>query len=257
MSLIEHDLFRGRVDRVQIAIDRIKTFEPTEGYYLAYSGGKDSDTILELATLAGVKFDAHYNLTTVDPPELVWHVRKHPEVSINQPKETMWQLIVRKRQPPTRLARYCCEILKERNGNGRRVMTGIRAEESAKRASRKMVEPCFKDGAKTYFHPIIDWTSADVWEFLRSNDIEYCKLYDEGWKRLGCVLCPFSSVIDKRRASTKWPKIVEAYHRAVLRCFDSNVERGLSASTRFKDGEEMWQWWLSGKGKKEDGGLFI
>ena len=49
MALIEHDLFRGRIDRVQVAIDRLKMFEPEEGYYLAYSGGKDSDTILALA----------------------------------------------------------------------------------------------------------------------------------------------------------------------------------------------------------------
>lgn len=256
MSLVEHDLFRGRVDKMQIAIDRMKMFEPPEGYYLAYSGGKDSDTILALAKMAGVKFDAHYNLTTVDPPELVWHVKKHPEVIINRPKETMWQLIVRKRMPPTRLKRYCCDILKERGGAGRIVMTGIRAEESAKRKNRNMMESCFKDPSKRYFHPIIDWTSKDVWAFLRSEGIEYCRLYDEGWKRLGCVLCPFSN---QKLEAERWPKIAGAYHRAVLRCFIAADAAGLTAraKARFKDGEDMWRWWLSGRGKKEDGGLFI
>jgi phosphoadenosine phosphosulfate reductase len=254
--LIEHDLFRGRIDRVQMAIDRIKTFEPQDGYYLAYSGGKDSDVIMALTKMSGVKFDAHYNLTTVDPPEVVYHVRKHKEVEIHRPKESMWKLIVKKRQPPTRLARYCCQILKEGGGAGRCVMTGIRAEESAKRASRKMIESCFKDGRKRYFHPIIDWTSKDIWQFIKEYGVDYCKLYDEGWKRLGCILCPYSSPTDKRRAMMRWPKIVECYHRAILRCFNKNVAYGLSASKRFKDGEEMWQWWLSGKGKKEDGGLF-
>jgi phosphoadenosine phosphosulfate reductase len=80
--LIEHDLFRGRIDKVAMAIERMKAFEPPEGYYLAYSGGKDSDTILALAKMAGVKFDAHYHLTTVDPPELVYHVRRHPAVDL-------------------------------------------------------------------------------------------------------------------------------------------------------------------------------
>jgi phosphoadenosine phosphosulfate reductase len=254
--LKEDTLFEPTRDKVQIAIDRMKTFEPPEGYYLAYSGGKDSDTILALAKMAGVKFDAHYNLTTVDPPEVVWHVKKHSEVVINRPNETMWKLIVRKRQPPTRLARYCCEILKEHGGQGRLVMTGIRAEESIKRSARQMIEPCWKDGGKRYFHPIIDWTSKDVWSFLKGNGIDYCSLYNDGWKRIGCVLCPFSPRHEKDRAIKRWPKIATAYYRAISKGFDYNVANGLTASRRFKDSEDVWSWWLSGKGKQEDGGLF-
>ena len=58
-------------DKVQASIERIKAFEPQDGYFLAYSGGKDSTVLLELARRAGVKFDVHYSVTTVDPPELV------------------------------------------------------------------------------------------------------------------------------------------------------------------------------------------
>ena len=86
MSLRETTLC-GFEDKVQIAIERLRFYEPEEGYYLAYSGGKDSDAILELAKMAGVKFDAHHNLTTIDPPELVYHVRKHPEVQ-EEPADT-------------------------------------------------------------------------------------------------------------------------------------------------------------------------
>lgn len=66
--LVETNLF-GTTDKVQKAIDRLRMFEPPEGYYLAFSGGKDSQTIYHLTKMAGVKFDAHYNHTTVDPPE--------------------------------------------------------------------------------------------------------------------------------------------------------------------------------------------
>ena len=80
----------GEVDKVAIAIQRIKSFEPKEGYYVAFSGGKDSCVVLDLVKRAGVKFDAHYNLTTVDPPELVRFVKdKHPEVEINKPPKSM------------------------------------------------------------------------------------------------------------------------------------------------------------------------
>ena len=68
--LIENTLW-GKRDKVQIAIERLRQFEPDEGYYLAFSGGKDSITIYRLAEMAGVQFDAHYRVTTVDPPELV------------------------------------------------------------------------------------------------------------------------------------------------------------------------------------------
>ena len=55
----------------QKAIERLKAFEPATGYYLAYSGGKDSDCIKILAQLAGVKYNAVHNLTTVDAPECI------------------------------------------------------------------------------------------------------------------------------------------------------------------------------------------
>lgn len=251
---VSPDLFGVETDKVTLSIDRMRFFEPPEGYYGAFSGGKDSCVIKELSRMAGVKVDWHYNLTTVDPPELVHFIRRqHPDVRVERPKETMWKLIVRKRMPPTRLKRYCCDILKERGGSGRIVMTGIRAEESIKRRGRGMTETCYKDTTKRYFHPIIDWTGADVWSFLKGNNVPYCKLYDEGWKRLGCVMCPFG---DQRTQAERWPKITEAYHRAILRCFIAADAAGLTARARFVDGEEMWRWWLSGKGKQEDGGLF-
>lgn len=252
MALIEHDLFRGTVDRVQMAIARLKEFEPPEGYYLAYSGGKDSDTILALAKTAGVKFDAHYHLTTVDPPELVYHIRRHPEVEIHRPDMTMWKLIVKKRMPPTRSRRYCCEYFKEHGGSGRVVVTGVRAAESFKRSKRKMTEVCYRDTGKRYFHPIIDWKDADVWQFLKENKIPYCKLYDEGFKRIGCVMCPYSNA---KREAKIFPKIAEAYRHAIIKCWekkDADIKGGLSSAvTRFKSGEDMYNWWVSGRSPAE------
>ena len=102
------------------AIECLKAFEPkTEPYYLCYSGGKDSDVIRILASLAGVKHDIVHNHTTVDAPETVRYVRNIPNVQIVYPEKTMWQLIVEKMMPPTRIVRYCCAELKARGGKGR------------------------------------------------------------------------------------------------------------------------------------------
>lgn len=116
------------------AIEVLKAFEPEDGYYLCYSGGKDSDCIRILADLAGVKHELHHNLTTADAPETVYYVKSIPNVIIDKPEISMWRLIEKKMVPPTRLMRYCCTELKERGGKGKVKVTGVRKKESARRA---------------------------------------------------------------------------------------------------------------------------
>lgn len=124
------------IEKEQQAIKWLQLFEPKaeeEPYYLAYSGGKDSDAILILAELAGVRYEAVHNHTTVDAPETVYYVRSKPNVRINYPALSMWRLIVKKLMPPTRISRYCCKEIKEHGGEGRRVVTGVRRAESVRR----------------------------------------------------------------------------------------------------------------------------
>ena len=127
-------------DKVEAAIKRLKAFEPPDGYYVAFSGGKDSQCVYHLCQMAGVKFDAHYNVVGVDPPELVQFIKDYyPDVQRDIPKDdegkpiTMWNLIPKKLMPPTRIVRYCCEKLKECSGEGRVTVTGVRWEESVRR----------------------------------------------------------------------------------------------------------------------------
>lgn len=121
-------------EKVQKSIKRLKAFEPAdEPYYLCYSGGKDSDCVRILADLAGVKHDIVHNLTTVDAPETVRYIKSIPDVKIEMPKYSMWQLIEKKKIPPTRLVRYCCSELKEKGGKGRIKVTGVRWAESSNR----------------------------------------------------------------------------------------------------------------------------
>nr|DAK05986.1 MAG TPA: phosphoadenosine-phosphosulfate reductase [Caudoviricetes sp.]DAZ42403.1 MAG TPA: phosphoadenosine-phosphosulfate reductase [Caudoviricetes sp.] len=132
--------------KLDIAIQRLKSFEPPEGYFLAFSGGKDSQCIYHLAQMAGVKFEAHYQLTSVDPPELIYFIREHyPDVIFDVPHDedgkriSMWSLISKIGMPPTRFRRFCCAELKETNGDGRMVVTGVRWAESASRKENRGV----------------------------------------------------------------------------------------------------------------------
>lgn len=275
IMLVENTIFGVR-DKVKIAIDRLRAFEPTEGYYLAFSGGKDSQCIYNLAMEAGVKFDAHYNLTTVDPPELVYFIREnYPDVIVERPKNTMWQLIVIY-GPPCHNKRFCCKELKERGGNGRVCLTGVRWAESTKRKAnraafevlaskkkdkllfndndedRRMFENCMQKG-KRIVNPIIDWDDADVWEYIRSRGLKYCKLYDEGFKRLGCIGCPMGGKKQIEEQFKRWPKYRNNYLRAFNKWLRSRLQKGYDdRKYGFYTAEDVMHWWIYGReeGKK-------
>lgn len=128
---------------------------------ITISGGKDSDVVLSLAGKAGIEYEVLHSHTTADAPETVRHVRKQfrrleeagIKCTIAYPTykgepTSMWSLIPIKLMPPTRLMRYCCDILKEQGGKGRFIATGIRWSESVSRTQRGMFEAQHHDKAK-------------------------------------------------------------------------------------------------------------
>lgn len=267
------------------AIQTLKLYEPRNGepYRLCYSGGKDSDCIRILAQLAGVKHECKHNLTTVDAPETVKYVRDTiGRENIEYPSATMWKLIVKKGLPPTRLVRYCCSELKERGGNGKVNITGVRKDESVKRAqnggkvkiigapktvektaqevdadyaitplggivldndngeNKELVERCYQR-VKVTVNPIVEWTTAEVWEFLRHYGCESNPLYKCGKNRIGCIGCPMNTST-QRKELCEYPK----YRAAYVRAFDRMIERRkeLGKPTQWRNGEDVMAWWL-------------
>lgn len=263
-----HQLDLNGKDKVDKAIMRLKAYEPPEGYYLCFSGGKDSVVIKTLADMASVKYDAHYNVTGIDPPALVKFIKDfHPEIRFDAPHDnngeriTMWSLIPKKKMPPTRLVRYCCQELKERGGEGRFVVTGVRWAESARRKnSRHMAEihgrggrgifstdnledaPTFKfchQYHKKVLNPIVDWTDAEVWEFIHEYKVPYCELYDQGYKRLGCIGCPMANT---KQELIDYPKFKTLYLMAFEKMIKTRKEAGLK--TMWETPEQVMDWWL-------------
>ena len=238
------------------------SYDNENGYYLAFSGGKDSQALYHIAQLAGVRFHGHMNLTSVDPPEVIRFVKQaYPEVELIKPKKSIYQLAVEKQILPTMRVRWCCAEYKEMSGAGRVTLIGIRHQESSRRAKRNEVETsnrkfsgtlegldeyrqelkakrairkskkggvnitnadqeqtlgCISGKESLLISPIIHWTEEDVWEFLNKvMGVPHCSLYDEGWRRLGCIGCPMSSAKQKQIENTRYPHVKRNWIKAI------------------------------------------
>lgn len=281
MALIEYRL-DGTVNKVETAIKRIQLANLSEEpLYVCYSGGKDSKVIRHLMGMSGVPHELHYNLTTVDIPSVVREIMDDKEVIVEKARyadgtqKTMWNLIVKKHMPPTRICRYCCSELKEASGKGRICVTGVRAAESVSRAkkageakifggkgvevihnmdndeNRRMIEQCYRT-QKTLINPIIDWTDDDIWEFSKAENIKQNPLYIQCGgtkKRLGCILCPMKSMKDRLNDLKDYPKIVECY----IRAFDKMLKNMPDQSKlSWKNGTEVMDWWLYGNKETDE-----
>ena len=197
---------------------------------VSYSGGKDSDVILELAKMAGINFRAIYKNTTIDPPGTIRHCREKG-VEIIHPKESFFSLVERKGLQ-TRRARFCCSELKEYKVLDRAIQ-GIRRCESIKRSDRyKEPEICrvYGKGSKVKVYlPILDWTDEDVARFIEERHIQCHPLYYDmdgkfhAERRLGCIGCPMKS--DNGKADyKKYPKMLKRLIKAGKKFLDTHPE---------------------------------
>lgn len=229
-----------------------------------YSGGKDSDVILQLAKESGVPFRVAHNLTTADPPDNVYYIRRvfarlreeGIDCRINVPKRSLWRIMRETLVIPSRVMRVCCSELKERKmPDAPYIVTGVRWAESAGRraksgiamvytasdrttraaaagllttddaSSRRLFEQCAMRGVRV-LNPIIDWSDDDVWSYLASRGIEGNPLYKEGWKRIGCVGCPLAGRRAGELAFARYPKLYKAWYDAVAYVIARRKEMG-------------------------------
>jgi phosphoadenosine phosphosulfate reductase len=123
------------------------------------------------------------------------------------------------------MTRWCCDVLKKDPARPRKIkalvgselrhrIMGIRAEESIRRAGRPRVDTF---NGQTFFKPIFGWAEWHIWEFIESRGLAYPSLYDDGFARIGCVVCPFinSQPAKLKRHKERWPGIYRVFERVV------------------------------------------
>lgn len=275
------------MDKDQTALERLRAAaQMSEQFYHAplivtTSGGKDSSVCVALAQRAGIKFEVQHNHTTADAPETVRFVREEfkrlealgIKCTINYPAykgkpTSMWALIPQKLMPPTRLVRYCCDVLKERGGANRMITTGVRWAESAKRKNnrgiyesktrsskvilandnddrRQLFERCMQK-RRSVCNPIIDWTDADVWDYIEAEKIPVNPLYGCGFKRVGCIGCPLAGKPTRYAEFARYPKYQKLYINTFDRMLAERERRGkMDGSWRIgTTGLDIYHWWM-------------
>lgn len=262
----------------------IQYFEPLaleqdpRGYCVCTSEGKDSRVLGHLFRRAGVKHFYLHSITGIDPPELIYFQRRnfrdYREAGYLcydvMYKISMWRLMQKKLIPPLRQARYCCEHLKEQRTaeQGEALLSfGVRRQESTKRKNnrremeikkpeeilimsfdndenRRTFETCYRFDEKR-LNPLAEWTEEDVWNYSAYWKLEQCSLYQEGFRRLGCIGCPMAGSCGRKTEFARWPAYKQLYLMAFGRMLEERRRRGLTIYDYAQTPEEWFEWWLS------------
>lgn len=271
-----HAMKMNLEDKITYSIELIRRGEklalalnPQDGYFVGFSGGKDSQALLQLVKMAGVRYKAYYSVTTNDPPQNVYFIRQHyPDVVFLHPQDNFFKL-VEKKGLPTMNRRYCCAMLKESAGVGCAVLTGVRAEESRKRAAYNEVKlfsrrkensenthtrtieeieenehRCIQGKDKLMIFPILRWTESDVWQFLREQGLPTNPCYKQSG-RVGCMFCPFSSKKQIDYYEIQYP----LFKKRLLQSLTVFWER--YNGHEFESPDQYFEWWKSKKSIKE------
>jgi phosphoadenosine phosphosulfate reductase len=192
------------------------------------------------------------HITGIEPYEVVAFARQfHADVTRDKPKRSFFSL-AKQIGFPTRRYRWCCRHLKENHCPKRgRLLLGVRAEESPNRAAKWQPVAWHEHARLWAICPLYDWTENDVWAFIRTHDIAYCSLYDEGFKRIGCVGCPLASAKVRRQSFERWPNIAERFRNLMQYLWSTRKQTVADAkvlwapSTAWKSAEDMYQWYIN------------
>lgn len=185
-----------------------------ENHVVAYSGGKDSLVTLDLVAQSNVFYEIIFSDTSLEYPETLENIRSieqkyHKRVLVQ--KNESWDFWERFDQfgPPSRNSRWCCKsaklfpvnkILKDLFPDDRQVLSylGTRRYESLGRSREPRVSQNPWIPKQVSAAPINNWNAFEVFLYIHKHGLAKFlnPLYYRGFIRIGCWVCPASSLSD-------------------------------------------------------------
>jgi phosphoadenosine phosphosulfate reductase len=244
---------RALMDMEKGAINTIKAIMSQHRYKelpvtVSFSGGKDSLAVLNIARKAVKRLEAFYIDTGLEFPETARFAEKAAS-SMGVP------LIVERAGtafdenfpafgPPAKDFRWCCKVCKlgpitrllSRYKKGVVTIDGKRRYESFQRGGIGSTEKNPFVPGQTSIYPIKDWRALEVWLYIRMENLQYNELYDKGFERIGCWLCPAALQAEYHRMKELHPDLYDGWER---RLYAWAEEKGLSPDyVRYG----FWRW---------------
>lgn len=183
-------------------------------FYVAFSGGKDSVVAFDLVQRAlphnqmkvlfgdtGMEFPDTYRVMDLIKEKCEELGIEYLRASSKLNTEQTWRLF----GPPAVTNRWCCSVhktspqimlLQEQTGNQGftgMAFTGIRGDESVSRSEYDDVNYGSKHRGQYSCHPILEWNSAELFDYIYQENLILNEAYKKGNTRAGCLVCPMSS----------------------------------------------------------------
>lgn len=281
-------LHKGKLKPVNIIsmitdnLDRLETLENEAKFFIsktqksltnneqlcvAYSGGKDSQVVLELVSqvIPPSDYIVVYTDTGMELPNnsrivmeaLKGYKKLYPELvfetaKANQDIVELWRFFGH----PSRMHRWCCSVAKSipfyitlsklSNQSAYVVFEGVRREESNARRNYDRTANQVKHSSVKNARPIIDWNDTEVYLYLFYSDRKINPLYRYGLTRVGCSICPFSSDWSEYIISKLDPNINERFYNVIYDSFNHN---GISDESKREKYIKEGKWKVRGGDK--------
>ncbi len=220
-------------------------------FYVAFSGGKDSVVALDIIqkALPHDEFKVVFGNTDMEFPttlkltEVIKEYCEKEKITFLEAKSHMrasssWKLF----GPPARKIRWCCSVHKtvpvinklceEFSLEKLRAMmiTGVRGDESPSRSNYDQLSIGKKVVGQYSFHPILEWSSAEVFLYIYSEKLLLNEAYKYGFNRVGCIMCPNSSEKHEYIKRKVFPDIVDSFCNLII----NNSSKDLSGDKKYQ-----------------------